>query len=77
MGAGLPTISPGQKSSHHNHILSFNLWQKVNQSWSQIIGNTNENVEITAADFVGMKLGISIERTLQTEVVLTKKTRFD
>ena len=33
-------------------------------SGPQIIGNTNENVEITAADFVGMKLGTSIERTL-------------
>ena len=32
---------------------------------SQIVGNTNENVETTAADFVGMKLGTSIERTLQ------------
>ena len=63
---------------------AFHAWLYVQSSNNtnttggpQIVGNTNENVETTAADFVGMKLGISIERTLQTEVVLTKKTRFD
>ena len=63
---------------------AFHVWLYVQSSNNtsttggpQIVGNTNENVETTAADFVGMKLGTSIERTLQTEVVLTKKTRFD
>ena len=51
---------------------AFHVWLYVQSSnntnttgGSQIVGNTNENVETTAADFVGMKLGTSIQKTLQ------------